>query len=107
MLRRSWAHASQHFLYFLPLPHGHCSFLPVFGVALLTWEEGAAGFSLEFAEAWAVLFTRFRLSSRKHAYHPISATVSSIRRRWGLSASLARMRSLPIAKSHLTSSKPM
>src|SRR5205823_14563482 len=31
-------HAPQHFLYFLPLPHGHGSFLPVFGVALLISE---------------------------------------------------------------------
>ena len=41
----------QHFLYFLPLPHGHCSFLPIFGVALLIWEDRAAGITPEFAEA--------------------------------------------------------
>jgi hypothetical protein len=29
------AQAPQHFLYFLPLPHGHRSFLPIFGIALL------------------------------------------------------------------------
>ncbi len=29
------AQAPQHFLYFLPLPHGHGSFLPTFGVAFL------------------------------------------------------------------------
>lgn len=44
------AHVPQHFLYFLPLPQGQGSFLPVFGVALLIW-EGAAGFSLEFGAA--------------------------------------------------------
>ena len=31
----SGGHAPQHFLYFLPLPHGQGSFLPVFGVACL------------------------------------------------------------------------
>jgi hypothetical protein len=31
----SGVHAPQHFLYFLPLPQGHGSFLPIFGVALL------------------------------------------------------------------------
>jgi hypothetical protein len=29
------AQAPQHFLCFLPLPHGHRSFLPIFGIALL------------------------------------------------------------------------
>jgi len=28
-------HAPQHFLYFLPLPHGHGAFLPVLGFVLL------------------------------------------------------------------------
>ena len=46
----SCAHAPQHFLYFLPLPQGQGSSLPVFGVAVLIWEE-AAGFSLEFGAA--------------------------------------------------------
>jgi len=32
---RSGVHAPQNFLYFLPLPHGHGSFLPVFGMAFL------------------------------------------------------------------------
>ena len=100
------AHAPQHFLYFLPLPHGHGSFLPVFGVALMIGEAGATGFS-RFAEAGAVLFAPFGLSSRKHAHHPISVTVSDTRRRWGSSASLAKRRSLPSAKSCLTCLKPM
>src|SRR5712691_4447800 len=77
----SGAHAPQHFLYFLPLPHGHGSFLPVFGVAFPIWEEPAAGFRLALAPAWAVFFPRFWLYSRKHAHHPISAAVSSTRRR--------------------------
>jgi hypothetical protein len=38
----SGVHAPQHFLYFLPLPQGHGSFLPVFGVALLIWEDKAS-----------------------------------------------------------------
>ena len=97
----SGLHALQHFLNFLPLPHGHGSFLPVLGVALLIWDE------LEVAVACIVPFARFWLSSRKQAHEPISATVSSIRRQWGLSASLARTRSFPIAKSRFTSSKPM
>jgi hypothetical protein len=29
-------HAPQHFLYFLPLPHGHGSFLPILGFVLLS-----------------------------------------------------------------------
>ena len=29
--------ARQHFLSFFPLPHGHGSFRPIFGVALTTW----------------------------------------------------------------------
>jgi len=103
----SSVYAPQHFLYFLPLPHGHGSFLPVFGVAFFIWEDPVAGFGLAFADAWAVFFSRFWLPSRKHAHHPISATVSSTKRRWGSSASLARTWSLPIAKSRLTSSKPM
>jgi hypothetical protein len=81
----------QHFLYFLPLPHGHGSFLPVFGVGFPIREEAADEFRLAFAVAWAVSFPPRCLFSRKHAHHPISATVSSTRRRWGLSASLARM----------------
>ena len=39
-----------HSLYFLLLSQGQGSFLPVFGVALVIWEE-AAGFSLEFGAA--------------------------------------------------------
>ena len=57
------------------------------------WEGNPPRLSLEPAAAWAVFFAR---SSWKHAHHPISATVSSTRRRCGLSASLARMRSLPL-----------
>src|SRR5207249_3996417 len=101
------AHAPQHFLYFLPLPHGHRSFLPVFGVSLLIREEVAAVFSVDSAEVWLSFFAPFRPSFRKHAHQPISATVSSTRRRWGWCASLARMRSLPMAKSRLTRWKPM
>jgi hypothetical protein len=47
----SGVHAPQHFLYFLPLPQGHGSFLPVFGVALLIWEDNTSGLSLESATA--------------------------------------------------------
>jgi len=43
--------APQHLLYFLPLPQGQRSFLPIFGVARLIWEDGAAVFRLEFSEA--------------------------------------------------------
>src|SRR3954452_14162015 len=66
-------HAPQHFLYFLPLPHGHGSFLPVFAIALLLGLREAARFSLESAAPWPARFTRFWLFSRKHAHHPISA----------------------------------
>jgi hypothetical protein len=31
----SGVHTPQHFLYFLPLPHGHGSFLPVLGFVFL------------------------------------------------------------------------
>src|SRR4051794_30264903 len=84
-------HAPQHFLYFLPLPHGHGSFLPVFAIALLLGLREAARFSLESAAPWPARFTRFWLFSRKHAHHPISAVVFSTRRRCGFSASLARI----------------
>ena len=33
---QSFFHLPQHFLYFLPLPHGHGSFLPILGAALNT-----------------------------------------------------------------------
>jgi hypothetical protein len=102
-------HAPQHFLYFLPLPHVHGSFLPILGVVFFIGANALVvrAVGLDFAEAWAAPFTRLGLSSRKHAHHPISWIVSATRRRWGLSASLARTRSLPIVKSRWTSSKPM
>ena len=68
----SGIHAPQHFLYFLALPHGQGSFRPIFGVALLIGEDGA-GLSLEFGATRVVFLAR---SSRKHAHHPISATVT-------------------------------
>jgi hypothetical protein len=43
--------APQHFLYFLPLPQGHGSFLPIFGVALLIWEDNTSRLRLESATA--------------------------------------------------------
>ena len=86
---RSGVHAPQHFLYFLPLPHGHGSFLPVLGVLLLIREDAplGSGFRLALTEGWAAPFAR---SYRKHAHHSISIEVSSTRRRCGFSASLAR-----------------
>jgi hypothetical protein len=47
----SGVHAPQHFLYFLPLLQGHDSFLPIFGVALLIWEDNMPRLSLESATA--------------------------------------------------------
>jgi hypothetical protein len=46
----SGVHAPQHFLYFLPLPQGHGSFLPIFDVALLIWEGNAPRLSLDSAD---------------------------------------------------------
>lgn len=40
------AYAPQHFLYFLPLPHGHRSFLPIFGAALTGLETPKPGLGL-------------------------------------------------------------
>lgn len=33
-LRFAFRHPPQHFLYFFPLPHGHFSFLPTFGMVV-------------------------------------------------------------------------
>ena len=43
----SGVHAPQHFLYFLPLPQRHGSFLPIFGVALLIWEDNTSRLRLD------------------------------------------------------------
>jgi hypothetical protein len=88
---KSTIHAPQHFLYFLPLPHVHGSFLPILGVVSFIGANALVvrAVRLRFAEAWAAPPTRLGRSSRKHAHHPISWIVSSTRRRWGLSASLA------------------
>jgi hypothetical protein len=56
-------HAPQHFLYFLPLPHGPGSFLPVLVFVLLISADGAAGLRSAFVEAWAELFTPLGVSS--------------------------------------------
>jgi hypothetical protein len=42
----------------LPLPQGHGSFLPIFGVALLIWEGHVPGLSPDSAAAWVVFFGR-------------------------------------------------
>jgi hypothetical protein len=64
-VKKSIIHAPQHFLYFLPLPHGQGSFLPVLGCVFLICENPAVGsnFRLEFAESRAVLFARLGGSS--------------------------------------------
>ena len=58
---RSGAHAPQHFLYFLPLPHGHRSFLPIFGAPLMIWEAATPRFGLVFDGTSVGLFAPFRL----------------------------------------------
>ena len=45
-------HAPQHFLYFLPLPQGHGSFLPIFGVTLI-WKGHAPRVSLDSLDSAA------------------------------------------------------
>ena len=90
--------APHHFLCFLPVPHGHRSFLPIFGAALMIWEAATP--------ALISFLTRLPLGYLRHSgcspesRHPISATVSSTRRRWGLPASRVRTRCLPVAVLH-------
>jgi len=49
---RARIHAPQHFLYFLPLPQVHGSFLPIFGVARLI--RGVTALSSEARAGLAV-----------------------------------------------------
>ena len=76
----SSAQAPQHFLYFLPLPQGHRSFLPILGIARTIGENAALGLRLVRAKLSFAPYVPLRLLSRKHAHHPISARVSTTRR---------------------------
>jgi hypothetical protein len=83
--RTPGVHLPQHFLYFLPLPHGQGWFLPILGVGLLIGRRAAVA-RLVLSVGWAAATER---SSLKHAHHSISFTVSCTKRRWGSSASLS------------------
>src|ERR1035438_3271265 len=90
----------QHFLYFLPLPHGQGSFRPTFGSVL--WIGSTTSYSAGRKRSSR---TGGRWFSRKEAHHDISLCTSD-RRLYLLLRSRAIAASLPIARASSTSPQP-
>src|SRR2546422_6373397 len=66
----------QHFLYFLPLPHGHVSFRPILGMVLRLKTPAVDTGSIRFeTKASCVSLVSSFLPDRKHAHHSISSIV--------------------------------
>jgi hypothetical protein len=60
---KSIIHAPQHFLYSLPLPLVHGSFLPILGVVFFIGANALVvrAVSLDFAEAWVASIGKYLL----------------------------------------------
>src|ERR1039458_1067581 len=89
----------QHFLYFLPLPHGQGSFRPTFGSVL--WIGSTTSYSAGRKRSSR---TGGRWFLRKEAHHDISLCTSGL---YLLLRSRAIAASLPIARASSTSPQPI